>query len=91
MDATNTHLPQSLRPSVEKSKALSTHNRPKPWYVAEIAEHYRVTQRTVRRWIKTGQLTPSLRVGRRRGFSDYDLDAFETRKGPGRKSDRRVV
>jgi excisionase family DNA binding protein len=33
---------------------MSTNNPPKLWKVPEAAEHYRVTERTIRNWIDKG-------------------------------------
>lgn len=55
----------------------------KMWTVTEVAQQLRVSDRTVRHWVETGEL-PVFRVGKR-GYriADSDLQKFvESRKSP---------
>lgn len=45
----------------------------------EVAESFRVNERTVRRWIKSGDL-PAFRVGHHWRIAESDLDAYLKRR-----------
>ena len=69
---------------------MQAHQRPEWMTVAEVAEYLRVTQETVRRWIRAGSL-PALELGSRRGgyrIRSSDVDRFVTeRYGPSPRGD----
>lgn len=56
------------------------------WTVPEVADYFRVTEETVRRWIRAGEL-PALLLGERRAgyrIRQADIDRFTVeRYGPG--------
>ncbi|WP_104182753.1 helix-turn-helix domain-containing protein [Mycobacterium avium] len=45
--------------------------------VSEVASHYRVTERTVHRWIREGKLRAVRVGGRRYRINKSDIEAFE--------------
>jgi excisionase family DNA binding protein len=58
---------------------MSRHLRDELLTVAQVADYCLVSERTVRRWIKAGEL-PALRLGRQLRIRELDLARFFDRR-----------
>jgi hypothetical protein len=76
------HLPESLRkPAKATPSAPIMPPLGRLYFVPDLAERYKVHERTIRRWLKDGLLPPPRVIGRRRlAWTDDDLIVFESRR-----------